>query len=89
MKISLPQTQQRNRSAGKKSGSKNKSRRSNSRKSGHGRSLSNGSNSMNKGFPTTPRSIEKQKKTLIHKLKKVMEDNMRLHAHNRTLNDKN
>jgi len=51
--------------------------------------LSNGSNGNKKGFPTTPRSIEKQKKALAHKLKKAMDDNMRLHAHNRTLNEKN
>jgi hypothetical protein len=42
-----------------------------------------------KGFPTTPRSIDKQKKILQTKLKKVMEDNLRLKAHNRTLKDTN
>ena len=51
--------------------------------------MSNGSGGNKKGFPTTPRSIEKQKKALAHKLKKAMDDNMRLHAHNRTLNEKN
>jgi hypothetical protein len=42
-----------------------------------------------KGFPTTPRSIEKQKKILGAKLKKAMDDNIRLHAHNRCLKETN
>lgn len=42
-----------------------------------------------KGFPTTPRSIEKQKKILAARLKKAMEDNIRLHAHNKCLKETN
>ena len=42
-----------------------------------------------KAFPTTPRSIEKAKKVLQAKLKRCMEDNIRLKAHNRCLKDKN
>lgn len=43
----------------------------------------------NKAFPQTPRSIEKQRKILAAKLKKAMEDNMRVKAHNRILKDNN
>jgi hypothetical protein len=42
-----------------------------------------------KAFPTTPRSIEKQKKIMQTNLKKAMETNLRLKAHNRCLKDTN
>lgn len=38
-------------------------------------------------FPTTPRSIEKQQKNLKAKLKRLMEQNLRLTATNRILKD--
>ena len=53
------------------------------------RGRSNGSPEKKKAFPTTPRSIEKQKKILQANLKKVMETNLRLKAHNRCLKDTN
>ena len=42
-----------------------------------------------RGFPTTPRAFEKQKKILAGRLKKAMDDNIRLHAHNRCLKERN
>ena len=40
-------------------------------------------------FPTTPNSIEKQKKMLQATLKKAMERNVKLKAHNRIMKEKN
>ncbi len=40
-------------------------------------------------FPQTPRSIEKQKKILQNNLKKAMEKNVKLKAHNRLMKEKN
>ena len=37
-------------------------------------------------FPTTPRSVEKQKKILQARLKRLMEHNFRLNAQNQVLN---
>lgn len=48
-----------------------------------------GSPDKKKAFPTTPSSIEKQKKILQANLKKAMENNIRLKAHNRCLKDTN
>lgn len=59
--------------------------RSNSR----GRPRDNSGGRENKPFPQTPRSIEKQRKILAAKLKKAMEDNLRVKAHNRILKDTN
>ena len=42
-----------------------------------------------KGFPTTPRSIEKQKKILAARLKKAMDENIKLKAHNQCLKETN
>ena len=54
-----------------------------------GRSQGSAGSPEKKGFPTTPRSIEKQKKQIAHKLKRAMDDNIRLHAHNRCLKETN
>ena len=59
--------------------------RSNSR----GRTRERDDGPRNKAFPQTPRSIEKQRKILAAKLKKAMEDNLRVKAHNRILKDTN
>ena len=40
-------------------------------------------------FPTTPRSVEKQKKILGAKLKRLMENNLRLNATNKMLKGTN
>lgn len=42
-----------------------------------------------KGFPTTPRSAEKTKNTMVGKLKRLMEANMRLTASNAQLKTSN
>ena len=42
-----------------------------------------------RGFPTTPRSAEKQKNTLMLKLRRLMEQNMRLAATNNQLKGNN
>ena len=59
------------------------------RSTSRGRTREADSGRRNKAFPQTPRSIEKQRKILAAKLKKAMEDNMRLKAHNRCLKDNN
>lgn len=41
------------------------------------------------GFPTTPRSVEKQKKMLQARLKRLMENNLRLTATNKILKTNN
>ncbi len=38
---------------------------------------------------TTPRSIEKHKKNLTNKLKRAMEENLRIKAQNKSLKDVN
>lgn len=42
-----------------------------------------------RGFPTTPRSAEKQKNTLMTKLRRLMEQNLRLAAQNQSLKQNN
>lgn len=61
----------------------------NSSKSPDRRGRTKSQGDKKRGFPTTPNSIEKQKKLLAGKLKRAMEDNMRLKAHNRCLKDNN
>ena len=53
------------------------------------RSRSKGKGAANQGFPTTPRALEKQKKMLQSKLKRLMEGNLRLQATNKTLQQQN
>ncbi len=54
-----------------------------------GRSSSPGSPTGKKAVPKTPRSIEKQKNMLQAKLKRAMEDNIRLRAHNKLIKETN
>lgn len=55
-----------------------------------GRSMGSDKKSNKKGaFPTTPRSMEKQKKIIANTLRIEMDTNIRLKAHNRTLKDAN
>ena len=85
-KIQLPGSKNTRGRAGQKD-TKSPAKRNKSGKSGGGRSGSD--DARKKGFPTTPNSIEKRKKDLAHKLKRAMDDNIRLHAHNRCLKEKN
>ena len=55
-----------------------------------GRSIGSENRSNKKsGFPTTPRSMEKQKKIVANTLRIEMDTNVRYKAHNRSLKEAN